>query len=112
MKLFEGYLKETEDAELVRSETGFAVFKMQPDGSCWIRDIYVMPEHREAKAATALADAVCEIVKPRGVKRIVGSVSIHGKSVTRSIQVLEGYGMAYRSFNPAMGLLIFDKELS
>jgi GNAT superfamily N-acetyltransferase len=90
--MYPAYLKEREGFDTVSTDTGFATYKITGD-ECYLRDIYVTPEHRKDGVASALADAVCEIAKNRGCHWLVGSVSPAANNSHASLLVLIAYGM-------------------
>lgn len=110
--MFEEYLKEREGFKLAKSEYGFATYKIQGDGSVYIRDLYTVKECRETGEAARLADAICESAKADGCTALIGSVSPSDPSASRNIQVLLAYGMEFLGLNTDKSLLIFRKELS
>lgn len=110
--MFDKFLKEHEDFNTLKAEHGFATWKIQDDGTCYIRDIYVMPEFRKSGVGSEIADRVCEIAqKEYKSKKLIGSVSIKAKHADASIKVLHGYGMRFIGITPDAQLLIFEKEI-
>jgi hypothetical protein len=108
VSLYADYLKEREDFSIIESELGFASYKCVGD-ECYLRDLYVIPSHRQTKVASDMADRVCDIAKLHGCTYLLGTVSPQDKNATRNMQVLIQYGMKLvRSSND---LICFIKEL-
>lgn len=90
--MYSQYLKEREGFDVLQVTDGFATYKITGD-ECYLRDIYVTPEHRKDGVATALADAICEIARGRGCRWLVGSVCTEANGAHASLLVLLAYGM-------------------
>lgn len=109
--MYAAYLKEREDIETVTSEHGFATFNVMEDGSFYIVDIYVKPEQRRSGAATELEAQIIAKAKKAGAKRVVGSVCLSVKDVTRSMQTLLGSGYRFTTADYTREMLYFEKEI-
>jgi ribosomal protein S18 acetylase RimI-like enzyme len=73
MSLYAEYLKELENRDTVEHEWGFATFSTNGD-FCYLDNIYVKPDHRRSRLATALANEVELIAKSRGCKILIGTI--------------------------------------
>ena len=99
---------EREGFGIVENEFGFATYRCAGE-ECYLRDLYVVPEKRQTKIASQMADKVADIAKQYGCKYMLGTVSPQDKNATRNIQALIQYGMKLaRSSND---LLCFVKEI-
>lgn len=108
MSLYSKYLHEREGFECIENEYSFATF-MCAGQECYLRDLYVLPEKRNAKAASQIADQVCEVARGKGCKFLIGSVSPKDPHATENIQILVKYGMKFLKNTP--DLLFFSKSL-
>lgn len=108
--MFDEYVMEREGFTFVKDEheRGFAIYKIIGE-ECYIKDIYVKPEHRKTKIASELADEVCAKAKEAGAKYLSGTVSAVIGDPTTSMKVLLGYGMRFFKVNGDM--LVFVKEI-
>lgn len=107
--MYEEYIKEVEGSEMVKDETGFAVYKFLDNGQvCYITEIYVLPPHRNLRNCQKLGDKVSEIAKERGAKSLFGSVGVGINNAERSIKMLIDYGMKLHSANEK--IIYFMKE--
>ena len=96
LDLYSAYLIEREDANIVSNKTGFATYRFQEYEGIeivYIMDIYVIPEHRNAGAATELGLLIEDIAKDAGVHQVLGSVDTACNGAEASIKVLKAYGM-------------------
>ncbi len=108
MSLFADYMKERENVETLEFEKGFITFKMLPDNSIYMKDIYVIPEARREGVGTFLTDKVCEIAKERGCSKVFGSVCIDASNCTDSMKAQLAYGMKLHSIKGNMIYLVKD----
>lgn len=109
MNLWKDYLKEREGLEVLEKEHGFATYIFRTF-DCYIQDIYVVPEKRNSKFASHLADEVCQIAKEKGFKTLTGSVDLRASSYATSEKVLKGYGM--RFYKKEGYITYYYKEIS
>ena len=92
MSHYADYLKEREGKEVLETEDGFVTFQIS-GAECYIQDIYVVPEKRQSRVATVLADCVKDIALAKGCTWLSGSVSPSTSNSHKSLLVLLGYGM-------------------
>lgn len=108
MSHFANYLKERSNEDLLEFEEGFVSYKIFGQ-ECYIKDIYVAPEHREKGLASSIADEVTKIAKEAGCKFLTGSVCPSAKNSHVSLLVLLGYGM--RLLRAEHDMVYFIKEI-
>lgn len=92
MSLYASYLNELIGRQVLETPKGLVIYSINGP-ECVIHDIYVCPEYRENREATALADQVKVIAKERGCEWLIGSVTPAANNSHRSLLVLLGYGM-------------------
>lgn len=108
MTLYARYLAERESYSIIEDEIGFASFKIFDD-KVYLRDIYVLPEHRQSGYATKLADKVVEVAKRAGCKIMMGSVDPRLNGRDQSVAALMGYGL---KISHVQGhLVVFEKGI-
>jgi ribosomal protein S18 acetylase RimI-like enzyme len=90
------YIQEREAFEIVENSKGFATFKTEGE-ECYIRDIYVSPDHRKEAVASDMADKIAEIAKQRGCKFLTGSICPTTRNSTVGLAVLISYGFELHS---------------
>ena len=94
--MYKQYLKERTNTHVVESDQGFATYtaSFSEDGSfdCYIEDIYVIPEARQGKEASRLADQIKHRAKELRCDRLIGSVVPSANNSTTSLKALVGYG--------------------
>ena len=96
--LYARYIKERLGDEYIETDHGFATYRFLDDGkTVYIVDIYVIPEFRNQRIASGIADRVVEIAKRRGAIELIGTVSPRANGATESMKALLGYGMALKS---------------
>jgi GNAT superfamily N-acetyltransferase len=109
--LYPRYLKEVDNLDVIETPEGFITFKaMAPDGAWYIRDIYVLPEHRKAGKAAELARQVESMAIAAGRDCIYGTVNLATNGYERNLRTWLGYGYELYSAHP--GYLILRKCLS
>lgn len=96
MEMYKAYLEEREKKKFVEVEHGFATYQFI-DKWCYICDIYVVPEHRQTKVASRLADKVAEIAIENGYDWLMGSVDVRapGSSVSLLSQLRYGFKLLH-----------------
>lgn len=105
------YVKERLGRSIIESESGFITYSFHDDGqTCYICDIYIVPEARKRGLATEYANMVKNVAKERGARWLLGSVQPDAYGSTNSRLVLESYGMGY-SHTGKDGLEYFLKEI-
>ena len=109
MSLYAKYVKERLNDECIESDKGFCTYRYLNDGKVYIVDIYVVPEHRNSKEASEMADLVAAKAKEKGCKELIGTVQPSAKHSTESLKVLLGYGMTLDS--STNDLIVFKKAL-
>lgn len=95
------YLKEREDFESVQTEHGFATYKVFGT-ECYLRDIYVKPEHRRSGETYRLSEMVKQKAIEAGCQYLSGSVCLSAKDPSRSIKTVLANGFE---------VLKYDREL-
>ena len=91
-KMFEDYANERGfGVRIFETEDGFATYWIDED-SCYIEDIYVVPEKRKNHIASFMADEIVKIAKSKGISILYGSVNKLAKSAPASRNVLTSYG--------------------
>ena len=109
MSLYGDYIKERANKGIVENDKGFATYAFFQDGSVYLEDIYVVPEHRKSGVATELANEVARIAKEKGCTKMIGSVVPSAQNSTASLFVLISYGMRLKS--SSNDFIVFEKEL-
>ncbi len=62
------YIKELKGFDSIKTDKGFITYGFMPvDGQpgCYIEELFVLPEFRETKEASKMADQVAEIAKKK-----------------------------------------------
>lgn len=90
--MYTDYIKEREGLEVLETESGFIAYKIGGK-ECYIKDIYVLPEKRQSRVASDMADLVTSRAKEQGCEFLTGSVCPSANQAHRSLLVLLGYGM-------------------
>ena len=111
LSLYANYLKERENKELYADPEGrgFATYEISKE-SCYIVDIYVLPEFRKQNVASEMADVISQEAKDKGCEFLHGSVSPRDSRVTENMKVLLAYGMSFSHYNS--DLIFFAKKLN
>lgn len=107
--MYAQYLKEKTNDQILETEEGFATYRFLNEKQVYIVDLYVHPDFRKTKVASAMADVIVEAAKLRGCTELLGTVVPSTKNSTDSLRVLLGYGM--RLDSSAENLIIFKKDI-
>jgi len=106
--LYGKYIKEREGFEIIEDECGFATYVINGD-ECYLRDIYVLPEHRKTKVASSYSKIIEEIAKDKGCKFLTGTVYLGANGSTESLMAVMKAGFKLASTTKEKIILI--KEL-
>ncbi len=109
MSLYSQYITERTNDQIIESDQGFITWRYLDGALVYIVDLFILPEFRNSKAATLLADQVVYEAKAKGCKAVIGSVVPSTKGSDTSIKVLQSYGMKLDSASD--NLIIFKKEI-
>lgn len=90
--LYARYAKERMGFETIETPEGFLTYRLNGDGSCYIADLYVVPEAHKRGAASRLADQVVESLKGTGCTKLIGTVDVRTNGHEASLRVLLAYG--------------------
>ena len=109
LEMLDSYAKEKGfGPRIIHCEHGFATYHLNSE-SCYIEDIYVVPEQRKSGVAKEMADKITEIAKECGLKTLIGSVNIKANGKDSSMRVLLAYGMTLAETNGDM--IYLTKEI-
>jgi len=93
---------------MLENELGFITYKLGQD-YIYIVDIYVLPEYRQLRVASDLADVVADKAKSMGKKRLIGTIDLETNGKTESAKAILGYGFKIDSSDGKM--IYFTKEI-
>lgn len=108
MSLYADYIKEREGIDTLEVDGGFATYNIEGD-SCYIINIYTIPEMRKTGLASQMADQIAGKAKLAGCRYLLGSVDPRTNGATESMKVLLAYGFKLQGLNGP--LIFFSKEL-
>jgi GNAT superfamily N-acetyltransferase len=91
LSLYGQYVIEREGMEIIESPIGFATYYFV-EKECYIKDIFVLKDHRKTGEATHLADEITKIAKSKGCTKLYGTICPTAKGSTESMKVLLAYG--------------------
>ena len=100
---------EKTDKTIIETEKGFITYSFTDKDTCYIQDIFILPDFRKSNEATKLANQVVDIAKAKGCKKLLGSVVPSSKNSTDSLKVLLAYGMTLDSCTN--DFILFSKSL-
>jgi GNAT superfamily N-acetyltransferase len=109
MSFYANYLREKTNDEILETDKGFATYRFLNEKQVYIVDLYILPDFRQTKAASAIADHIVGVAKSRGCTELIGTVVPSTKNSTDSLRVLLGYGMKLDS--STNDLIVFKKDL-
>lgn len=95
IKMFNDYADERGFGTRIHyTELGFITYHLdREEKECYIEDLYVIPEARQKKIGSNLADHVCQLAKNHGIDTVIGSVNKLANNKEISRKALLGYGM-------------------
>jgi hypothetical protein len=106
--MYASYLEELGAKHLYRNEKGFVIYSFI-DKSCYLEEIYILPEYRGKKEFAELSDAVTLIAKEKGCNKLLGSVIPTINNSTRSVGMLLSYGAKLES--ASNNFILFSKDI-
>jgi GNAT superfamily N-acetyltransferase len=92
------YIYEREGKFIVEDSRGYATYVYWPD-ALYIEDMFVKPEFRKLGTGTELADAIYELARARGVRKVVTTVVAKAGGSTESIKAILAHGFKLDSTN-------------
>lgn len=107
--LYARYVLEREGFSTSECPEGFATYRVQGE-ACYIRDLYVLPDHRKHGVASRLADGIAVIARAAGCTRLVGTVDVRTAGHEGSLKALLAYGFTVTSAHE--GYLVLHKPLT
>jgi ribosomal protein S18 acetylase RimI-like enzyme len=102
------YFKEREGYETLQNEKACLTYKIAGE-ECYIKDIFVLKEHRRSSVGSSLADKCAEIAISSGCKFLSGTVVPSTNGSTSSLKGLLAYGFEVKSSHE--DLIILTKVL-
>ncbi|GAC1499986.1 MAG: hypothetical protein NVS1B10_03270 [Candidatus Saccharimonadales bacterium] len=109
MSLYKDYIKELYGRHILETDDGFMTYSFFGE-ECYIQDMYVVPQKRQSRVASDLADKIAELAKDHGCKYLTGTVFLSNNEPTRSLKVLLGYG--FKLLRSEVDKIVLVKELS
>lgn len=104
------YIEERMGDSIIETDKGYITYRYLNDGkTVYIVDLYVLPEYRQDKVASGLADFVADLAKDKGAVEMFGTVDPRAKNPTDNLKVLLGYGMTLVSSSNEM--ILFRKDI-
>lgn len=102
------YIKEREGFEVLETDHGVATYRILGE-ECYIKDIFVLKEHRHSGVASKIGDHITEIAIANGCKKLSGTVvpSLNGSS--GSLLGLLKYG--FKLHSSTQDLIVLVKEI-
>ncbi len=107
--LFAQYLLERTDDLIVENDLGFVVYRFLDPTTCFIVDLYVIPEHRLCKVATFFANHVEQVARLKGCKTLKCTVITSAKGWKTSQKAVEAYGFVLDQ--QISDVLVYQKEI-
>jgi predicted GNAT family acetyltransferase len=107
--MYAKYLTERTNDQILETNQGFATYRILPDQTVYIVDIFVETAFRKSGLAAEIADEIAKLAKKAGCTKMLGSVVPSTKGSTTSMAVLLGYGMKLQS--STNDFILFEKDL-
>jgi hypothetical protein len=109
MSLYAEYIKEREGYLTIEEETFFVTFKKIED-ALYVRDIYIVPEHRSKKMSVEIGKLTETIAKQMECKALLGSVDKGTYNWERNKEIMIKFG--YNQVSEDGDYIQFQKELN
>lgn len=91
MNMYEQYIKERENLDVIRTDKGFIVYRMEFP-NCMINDYFVLKEFRKEGHGYFLANQVFQICKEAGIKTVQCQTDDRANGETLSKFTIENFG--------------------
>lgn len=102
------YFKEREGYDTIETEAGCVAYKISGE-ECYIKEIYVLPEFRQTKEGSKLADYVVSTAKEFGCNLLTGSVVPSLPGATGSMTAMLKYG--FKIHSSQNDFIVMSKEI-
>lgn len=109
MSLYADYIKEREGYHTIEDETFFLTFKKIED-ALYVRDIYIVPEHRSKGKSIELGKLTQQVAKELDCQVLLGSVDKGTYGWERNKEIMLKFG--YKQINEDGDFIQFIKELN
>jgi GNAT superfamily N-acetyltransferase len=86
------YFKEIQNLDIIENEHGFILYRIE-DANLHIQHMYIKPESRAMKIATALADDLVAKAKDEGCLTMTGDIEPTNNNATQSMKFILSYGL-------------------
>lgn len=93
LDMFEAYVKERENGELLRHPHGFAIYLDIDQDTAYLQDVYVQPEHRTIGVGRELLGMAVQKAKKSNKNTLLTStdISTHGVEVSMLSILASGF---------------------
>jgi len=109
MKMYEDYFLERQpNGEFFHDEDGFYGVVMN-GVECFIAEFHVAKEKRRSKIGTHMFNAICDVARSRGCKRVTANVSVNAKNSTESLSACIAVGM--KVIPGSANVICLEKEI-
>lgn len=92
MEMYRLYIKERENLDMIETEKGFIVYRIEKNLNCLISDYFVKKEFRQDGHGIFLANQVFQICKDAGVKTVFCTTDDRAAGVEVSKIAIERFG--------------------
>lgn len=110
MSLYGEYIREREGLDILETKNGFVVWSVNGD-NLWIHELYIRPEARRSKLATAMAQAVVTRAKTLGCSKMFAQVDMMTRCATLSKAAVLSFGMVPVKASDDGERILFAKEI-
>lgn len=86
-KMFRDYLKYKEGCDILQTEVGFIIYKVNED-HIHMNNIWVDPVARRSGEGISLMGKIYDLAKQKGLKYITGAVDLNQENATQSMQAV------------------------
>lgn len=109
MSMYADYLRERTSDHIIETAFGWVSYRFIDESTCYVVDIYVVPEERRTGKATELMNLVVERARIHGCSELLGSCQPTTRHSTASLRAQLGYGMQLKS--AAQDAIIVRKDI-
>ena len=109
MNMYQQYIKERENLDVVETERGFICYRIDFP-NCWINDYFVKKEYRQEGHGYFLANQIFQICKDAGVKEVHCQTDDNAFGCALSTYTVEHFG--FELYRKIENLNYFKMEVS
>lgn len=109
LDMYEQYALEHEGLRFLKTDYGFASYKVEEDGVFYVQDLFIKEGFRGKKQCQEIGNRLIFLAKELGCTKFYGSVAVNSPNTNRSARMLLDFNMNIVAATP--DLIYFCREI-